>query len=190
VRSHNQVGTDQPDATRLSRVAATPKATRSLVRPSVIIPAVLAILLVVAIGFAMLELNRADDEKAAPPAGTTSATSRVTHCLRPLSLANHDDANHEGRCCTRRGDRRRLLAARQHRHDRQRSDHLLLDAAEHQREHLVADPGHRGQPHGHHRADRPTIAHRRGVAGAGVHAADRPDASQCREDIRRSNGLP
>ncbi|MDT5002192.1 MAG: serine/threonine protein kinase, bacterial [Mycobacterium sp.] len=74
----HQVGTDQPDATRLSRVAATPKATRPLIRPSVIIPAVLAILLVVAIGFAMLELNRADDEKAAPPAGTTSATSRVT----------------------------------------------------------------------------------------------------------------
>jgi len=74
----HQVGADQPDATRLSRAAATPKATRSLIRPSVIIPAVLAILLVVAIGFAMLELNRADDEKAAPPVGTTSATSRVT----------------------------------------------------------------------------------------------------------------
>jgi serine/threonine-protein kinase len=74
----HQVGADQPDATRLSRVAATPKATRSLVRPGVIVPAVLAVLLVVAIGFAMLELNRADDEKAAPPAGTTSATSRVT----------------------------------------------------------------------------------------------------------------
>jgi serine/threonine-protein kinase len=74
----HQVGADQPDATRLSRVAATPKATRSLVRPGVIIPAVLAILLVVAVGFAMLELNRADDEKAAPPADTTSATSRVT----------------------------------------------------------------------------------------------------------------
>ena len=74
----HQVGTDQPDATRLSRVAATPKASRSLIRPSVIIPAVLAILLVIAIGFAMLELNRADDEKAAPPTGTTSATSRVT----------------------------------------------------------------------------------------------------------------
>src|SRR5882757_11400404 len=74
----HQVGADQPDATRMCRVAATPKATRSLIRPGVIIPAVLAILLVVAIGFAMLELNRADDEKAAPPAGTTSATSRVT----------------------------------------------------------------------------------------------------------------
>jgi serine/threonine-protein kinase len=34
--------------------------------------------LVVAIGFAMLELNRADDEKAAPSATTQSATSRVT----------------------------------------------------------------------------------------------------------------
>jgi serine/threonine-protein kinase len=45
----------------------------------VIVPAVLAILLVVAIGFAVLELNRADDEKAAPPAPSPSAsTSRVT----------------------------------------------------------------------------------------------------------------
>ena len=52
-------------------------------RPGVIIPAVLAILLVVAIGFAMVELNRADDEKAAPrTTGTsespTAETSRVT----------------------------------------------------------------------------------------------------------------
>jgi serine/threonine-protein kinase len=74
----HRIGGDQPDATRLSQVPAAPKPTRSLVRPGVIIPAVLAILLVVAIGFAMLELNRADDEKAAPPAGSPSATSRVT----------------------------------------------------------------------------------------------------------------
>jgi serine/threonine-protein kinase len=75
----HQIGADQPDATRLSRPAATPRASRSLVRPGVIVPAVLAILLVVAIGFAVLELNRADDEKAAPPAPSPSAsTSRVT----------------------------------------------------------------------------------------------------------------
>jgi serine/threonine-protein kinase len=77
----HRVGGDQPDATRLSRVGAAPKSARSLVRPGVIIPAVLAILLVVAIGFAMVELNRADDEKAAPRATGTSAmstTSRVT----------------------------------------------------------------------------------------------------------------
>jgi serine/threonine-protein kinase len=77
----HRVGGDQPDATRLSRVGAAPKSTRSLVRPGVIIPAVLAILLVVAIGFAMVELNRADDEKAAPRATGTSVmstTSRVT----------------------------------------------------------------------------------------------------------------
>jgi serine/threonine-protein kinase len=89
----HQVGRDQPDATRLSRVAETPKATRSLVRPGVIIPAVLAILLVVAIGFAMLELNRADDEKAAPPAGTTSATSRVTPLPPPPEPAPSPSAS-------------------------------------------------------------------------------------------------
>ena len=75
----HQVGADQPDATRLSRVAAAPKSTRSLARPGVIVPAVLAILLVVAIGFALLELNRADDERAAPKAnGTSETSSRVT----------------------------------------------------------------------------------------------------------------
>ncbi|MCW2559960.1 MAG: protein kinase family protein [Mycobacterium sp.] len=78
----HQVGAGQPDATRLSPVATAPNPTRSLVRPGVIVPAVLTILLVVAIGFAMLELNRADDEKAAPSATTSSATSRVT----PLPL--------------------------------------------------------------------------------------------------------
>lgn len=75
----HRVGADQPDATRLARAADTPKASRSLMRPGVIVPAILAILLVVAIGFAMLELNRADDEKAAPRASGTSVTSsRVT----------------------------------------------------------------------------------------------------------------
>ena len=75
----HQVGADQADATRPSRPAGTPKATRSLRRPGVIVPAVLAVLLVVAIGFAVSELKRADDEKAAPPSASPSAsTSRVT----------------------------------------------------------------------------------------------------------------
>jgi serine/threonine protein kinase, bacterial len=75
----HRVGGDQPEATLSARVASAPKASRSLVRPGVLIPAVLAILLVVAIGFAMVELNRADDEKAAPRAtGTSETSSRVT----------------------------------------------------------------------------------------------------------------
>jgi serine/threonine-protein kinase len=75
----HRIGGDQPDATRLSPVAgAAPEGRRSPIRPGVVIPAVLAILLVAAIGFALLELTRADDERAAPPATSTSATSRVT----------------------------------------------------------------------------------------------------------------
>jgi len=75
----HRIGGDQPDATRLSPVAgAAHEGRRSPIRPGVVIPAVLAILLVAAIGFALLELTRADDERAAPPATSTSATSRVT----------------------------------------------------------------------------------------------------------------
>jgi serine/threonine-protein kinase len=80
----HRIGGDQPDATRLSPVAgAAPKARRSPLRPGVVIPGVLAILLVAAIGFALLELNRADDERAAPPARTTSVTS-TTSLVTPL----------------------------------------------------------------------------------------------------------
>jgi serine/threonine-protein kinase len=76
----HRLGDDGPDATRLSPATA-PAARRSPVRAGVIVPAVLAILLVAAIGFALLELNRADDERAALPApavSSTSTTSRVT----------------------------------------------------------------------------------------------------------------
>jgi serine/threonine protein kinase, bacterial len=80
----HRIGGDQPDATRLSPIAgAAPKTRRSPVRRGVVIPGVLAILLVAAIGFALLELNRADDERAAPPARTTSVTS-TTSLVTPL----------------------------------------------------------------------------------------------------------
>jgi serine/threonine-protein kinase len=72
----HRVGGDQSDATRPARAAH--EARRSLARPGVILPAVLAILLIVAIGFAIVELNRADHEKATPTATGTSAPSRVT----------------------------------------------------------------------------------------------------------------
>jgi serine/threonine-protein kinase len=76
----HRLGDDRPDATRLSP-AALPETGRSWARPGVLVPAVLAILLVAAIGFALLELNRADDERAelaAPAVSSTSTTSRVT----------------------------------------------------------------------------------------------------------------
>jgi serine/threonine-protein kinase len=66
------------DATTLSPAAPAPT-RRSLVRPGVVVPAVLAVLLVAAIAFALLELNRADGERAAPSATpTSSTTSRIT----------------------------------------------------------------------------------------------------------------
>ncbi|HEV7418794.1 MAG TPA: serine/threonine-protein kinase [Mycobacterium sp.] len=85
----HRLGGDQPEATRLSPVAAeTPAARRSPVRPGVIIPGVLGILLVAAIGFALLELTRADDERTTPPAAATSSTpiaaSTATDRLTPL----------------------------------------------------------------------------------------------------------
>jgi serine/threonine-protein kinase len=66
------------DATTLSPAAPAPT-RRSLVRPGVVVPAVLAVLLVAAIAFALLELNRAEGERAAPSATpTSSTTSRIT----------------------------------------------------------------------------------------------------------------
>jgi serine/threonine-protein kinase len=73
---------DRSGETRLSHAAAAiPTARRSLLRAGVIVPAVLALVLVVAIGFALLELTRADDEQATSrttPVSTPSTTSRVT----------------------------------------------------------------------------------------------------------------
>ena len=65
-----------PAATTPSATAAAATTRRSPVRAGVVVPGVLAILLVAAIAFALLELNRADEEVAAPSA--TSTTSRVT----------------------------------------------------------------------------------------------------------------
>ncbi len=76
----HRLGDDRADATRLSP-AAVPETGRSWVRAGVLVPAVLAILLVAAIAFALLELNRADDERAelaAPAASSTSSTSTTS----------------------------------------------------------------------------------------------------------------
>jgi serine/threonine protein kinase, bacterial len=73
----HRLGDAPPDATRLSPAAADlPKAGRSPMRPAVVVAAVLAILLVAAIGFALVEMNRADDERAAPSARTTAVTPK------------------------------------------------------------------------------------------------------------------
>ncbi len=52
--------------------AVTPPARRSRLRPAVVVPTVLAVLLAVAVGFGLFELTRADDERAAPAVGTST----------------------------------------------------------------------------------------------------------------------
>jgi serine/threonine-protein kinase len=75
------LATDDPGVTQtwIAAAAAPPAAPRSPLRAGVLVPAVLAVLLVVAVGFGLFELTRADDERPAPPATTSAtATSRVT----------------------------------------------------------------------------------------------------------------
>ena len=74
-----------------------------------------------------------------------------------------------------RGDRRQLLAGRQHGHDRRRVHRILLDAADQRHHRLVVATGRHPEPDGDDRTDRYAAAHRGGVANAGVYAADRDD---------------
>ncbi|BBY15819.1 serine/threonine-protein kinase [Mycolicibacterium litorale] len=70
--AHRLAGAD-PGATEQWLPAAAPApARRSLLRPAVLIPAVLAVLLVVAVAVAVTEFRRADDER---PAAAGTATS-------------------------------------------------------------------------------------------------------------------
>lgn len=76
---HHLGGGRGPDDTSASLPAAGPPAPakRSLARPAVLVPAVLAILLVIAVALAIRELQRGDEERAAPasPAKTTSSAA-------------------------------------------------------------------------------------------------------------------
>jgi serine/threonine-protein kinase len=75
----HRLGGDDSGETRLSSPVVAPlPQRRSPLRAGVLVPAVLAVLLVVAIGFGVFELTRADDERAVPPATATATTSRVT----------------------------------------------------------------------------------------------------------------
>lgn len=72
---------DDQDVTRTwSAPTAAPAARRSPLRAGVIVPAVLAVLLVLAIGFGVFELTRADDERA------TSQTTRPSAPTSPASV--------------------------------------------------------------------------------------------------------
>ena len=68
--------------THLSQAAATPPARRSPLRAGVVVPAVLALLLVAEVAFALLELNRADREQASPPR-TSEPSSSTTSVVPP-----------------------------------------------------------------------------------------------------------
>lgn len=65
-----------PEATQLSPIAAP--ARRSPVRAGVIIPAVLAVLLIVAIAVAAFEFTRADDERSTQATNASATDARAT----------------------------------------------------------------------------------------------------------------
>lgn len=74
--SHNLGGAGDPDETSLSLpVVAASAPRRSLMRPAVLVPALLAVLLVVAVVFGLREYLRADKEEHATPAPQPPATS-------------------------------------------------------------------------------------------------------------------
>jgi serine/threonine-protein kinase len=74
----HRIGGEDSDATRLSAPVAAPiAARRSPLRAGVLVPAVLVVLLVAAVGFGLFELTRADDERV-PSATVTATASRVT----------------------------------------------------------------------------------------------------------------
>lgn len=74
----HQLDSGDPDSTRLAPVAAVPR--RRLLRTSVLVPAVLAVLLIAAIVVATVEFRRADEH---PTAKTTTATTPISTPAAP-----------------------------------------------------------------------------------------------------------
>ncbi|OBB55773.1 serine/threonine protein kinase [Mycobacterium sp. 852013-51886_SCH5428379] len=77
----HHLGGDDTEGTRLALpAAAAATRKRGLMRPAVLVPAVLAVLLVVAVIVAVTEFQRADDETATArtPVTTTTATTQTT----------------------------------------------------------------------------------------------------------------
>jgi serine/threonine protein kinase, bacterial len=86
----HQLGADDSGQTRLSAPAATPlpapaKAHRSPLRAGVLLPGVLAVLLIAAIGFGLFELTRADRERPAAPVITTPGGTSPAPLPPPLA---------------------------------------------------------------------------------------------------------
>ncbi|BBX73546.1 serine/threonine protein kinase [Mycobacterium shinjukuense] len=83
---HHLGGAGDPDDTSLSLpVAGAPASRRSVTRPAVVVPAVLAILLVIAIAVALREFRRADDEQAALSSPTPTTTAGTTSPAPPAT---------------------------------------------------------------------------------------------------------
>jgi serine/threonine-protein kinase len=74
----NRLAAEDPDATRAWVPAAQPSPARSPLRAGVVVPAVLAVLLVAAVAFGLFEWTRADDETVAAPPTTPSSTTTST----------------------------------------------------------------------------------------------------------------
>ena len=110
---------------------------RSRLRPAVVVPAVLAVLLLVAIAVAALEFVRADSRRRADGRTPTTSTARVRRALRrprrctttttPPGDRDRDGHRDDGtRSTVCRGHRRQLRAAGQHGDHRERSHRVLL----------------------------------------------------------------
>jgi serine/threonine-protein kinase len=88
----HRLGNDDSDETRLSPAVSTAAPQRrSPLRAGVIVPAVLAILLVAAIGFGLFEWTRADDERVPAPTTATPTTSRAAPLPPPPPPATTTD---------------------------------------------------------------------------------------------------
>ena len=153
---------------------------RKYLRPAYIVPAILAVLLLVAIALVLIQFREIEkllnDDYTAAAVG--AARDRSTRRGAAAFVSADDDRHRPGAgdSCGCRGGRR-LFAAGQQRHHGQRQHRLLLDAAVHRRHDLVDQPGRgpRADGHGDHRCHRRATAARAGDAGAGLHAANRQD---------------
>ena len=181
--------------TTLAPAATPPK--RSLLRAGVVVPAILAVLLVAAITVAVMEFRRADRPEA--PTTTANAPTATSPTFTPLppppepvqppttpspppTTAAATPVAVIGANCSPVGSTATTAdGATAYCSTLQTTGASIWSL----------QPRRCAKPDGHDRADRGAGTDRGGVAGAGLHATDRPDWLRCREDIRRSNrGLP
>ena len=129
-------------ATRLSARRATTQRPerRSPLRAGVVVPAVLAVLLGRRDRRGGLRVPSCRPAENPTPTATV-CDRRHRHRITPVPPTT--GRRPRDRCTRSRlgGHRRQLLPGGKHRHHRRRLDRILLDAAEHRRDDLVAHPG-------------------------------------------------